>query len=153
MSMFDKLKFWKKEDSFGELNKQIETLKQEAPQQAPEGFGTPDHLMQSMDTCIPYEHPDEQSSAGLGFGLEPAEEKSAFQRQAPSYAHVEHAPQQSSFQSQSSLQSQMEIIAAKLDTIRVSLESINHRLVAVERALHVQEYEEPIQPRRRRGVW
>jgi hypothetical protein len=151
MAIFDKLKFWKKEDSFAELNKQIESLKQQAPPQAPEGFGTPSHesLMQSMDTGIPYEHSAEESSANLGFGLEPAEEKPLFPKQAQSYAPLEHAPQQS----QSSLQSQMEIIAAKLDTIRVSLESINHRLVAVERALHVQEYEEPIQPRRRRGVW
>ncbi len=147
MGILNKLQFWKKEDSFGELNKQIDLLKQESPQQAPEGFGTPDPLMQSMDTGIPYEHPDEQKYSGLGLSLEPPVDKSSFSRQAPSYTPVEYAPQQSS------MQSQMEIIAAKLDTIRVSLESINHRLAALERTMHVQEYEEPIQPRRRRGVW
>lgn len=146
MAFFDKLKFWKKEDSFAELNKQLDTLKQQTPSQAPEGFGTPDPLTHSMDTGIPYEHSDEQNFSGVGYNLEPAEEKTMFARpQQPSYTQPE--------QPNTSMHAQMELIAAKLDTIRVSLESINHRLVAVERALHVQEYEEVIQPRKRRGSW
>ncbi len=147
MGILNKLQFWKKEDSFAELNKQLDTLKQQSPQQAPEGFGTPDPLVHSMDTGIPYEHPaEEKPFSDVGYSLEPAEEKTMFARpQQPLYTPAE--------QPNSSLHAQMEIIAAKLDTIRVSLESINHRLVAVERALHVQEYEEPIQPRKRRGNW
>ncbi len=147
MAILDKLKFWKKDDSFAELNKQLETLKKESPQQAPEGFGTPDPLMHSMDSGIPYEHPDEQNYSNVGYGLEPPEEKSLFQRSSAPVSAPMDSPRDTS------MHAQMELIAAKLDTIRVSLESINHRLVAVERALHVQEYEEPIQPRKRRGVW
>lgn len=48
-------------------------------------------------------------------------------------------------------QQNIELLAAKIDTIRVSLESINHRLAAIERAVHVPQRQE--RPRRRRGVW
>ncbi len=146
MSVLDKLKFWKKEDSFSELDKQIQSLKQQTPSGPPLGLGTSDPLQHSMDTTgIPYEHPEEQHYSGIGYGLEPAEEKPIFSKQSQqSFSQEPHG---------SSLHAQMELIAAKLDTIRVSLESINHRLVAVERVLHVQGYEEPIQPRKRRGTW
>ena len=150
MGILDKLKFWKKEDSFAELDKQIQSLKQQTPSGPPLGLGTVDPFQHSMnntmDTGIPYEHPDEQQYSGLGYGLEPVEEKPMYPRQSQqSFSPAEAQG--------STMHAQMELIAAKLDTIRVSLESINHRLLAVERALHVQEYEEPIQPRKRRGSW
>jgi len=150
MSVLDKLKFWKKDDSFAELDKQINAMKQQSSSGPPLGFGTGDPLQHSMDTGIPYEHPDEQNYSGVGYGLEPAPEKPLFSRQPVQQSGQQFSSTDSQSQG-STMHAQMELIAAKLDTIRVSLESINHRLVAVERALHVQDYEEP--PRKRRGSW
>ena len=53
---------------------------------------------------------------------------------------------------QQDLQPHLQLVAAKLDTIKVSLDNINYRLNALEQAMHVKEEPEE-RPRRRRGVW
>lgn len=163
MAFLDKLKFWKKgDDAFAELDKQLGTMPATPGVPESQGYGplsheqgfTPpaeDNLLQSSETGLDFGKQTEHGSEGFsGFGLEHPTEK-----QMPSYEQsrqvYEVAPQVAAPQHVSQ---QLELVAAKLDTIRVSLESINHRLVAVERALHAQDYEEEAPtPRRRRGVW
>ncbi len=161
MAFLDKLKFWKKDDdAFADLDKQLGTMPQTPGTPESQGYGplsheqgfTPssdDDLLRSSDTGLDFGKQGTHGAEGLsGFGMEHPGEK-----QTPSYEQprqvYEVAPQAAAPQNVSQ---QLELVAAKLDTIRVSLESINHRLVAVERALHVQD-EEEVAPRRRRGVW
>ncbi len=157
MAFLDKLKFWKKgDDAFAELDKQLGTMPQtglpesSGPTPFEYGLGPPtqDDLMRSSETGLDFGKQGTHTEGFSGFGLEHPADK-----QMPSYEQprqvYEVAPQAAAPQQVSQ---QLELVAAKLDTIRVSLESINHRLVAVERALHVQD-EEEVAPRRRRGVW
>ena len=161
MAFLDKLKFWKKEeDKFAELDKQLGTAPptQATPSEGSDDF--PHHPFGGEPIGQPVDEPFMRSAeTGLDFGTSkqetgfqsftaehPGEKRSQYQ---PAQVYeVSSQPQQGQNTSQ-----QLELVAAKLDTIRVSLESINHRLVAVERALHVQDYEETPAPRRRRGVW
>ncbi|MBI5072353.1 hypothetical protein HZA99_00895 [Candidatus Woesearchaeota archaeon] len=159
MSFMDKLKFWKKEeDKFAELDAQLGTL-QTTPGKTPgtetqptglesSNYADMDEIMRSRNIAM---ETDTQESAGAGFtgftSEHPAEQRRPSMQAQQSYEVVQ--PQQGS---SGNLQQQLELVSAKLDTIRVSLESINHRLVSLEHAMHVQDYEE-IEPRRRRGVW
>lgn len=172
MAFFDKLKFWKKkEDTFAELDKQLGTLGAASPGQMPAtpgtegaemehplgletGYGEPfgDQLSRAGATGMEYEQPAESSFAP--FSMEhPAEERRRPGEVPQQYGQPLQPIGQAAPISQN-MQHQFELVSAKLDTIRVSLESINHRLAALERTLHVPEYEEE-QPaaRRRRGVW
>lgn len=154
MSFLDKFKFWKKEeDKFAELDKQLGTVPTAVPGEdinphhpfGGEAFGQPveEPLMRSSDAGLDF---GKQEAEFQSFGMEHPGEKKTMYPQGQVY-EVQPQPAQAQ-----NVQQQLELIAAKLDTIRVSLESINHRLVAVERVLHVPEYEE-IAPRRRRGAW
>ena len=158
MAFLDKLKFWKKgDDAFAELDKQLGTLPQtglpesSGPSFEEHGLGPPagDDLMRSSDTGLDFGKQGHNTEGFSGFGMEHPGDK-----QMPSYEQprqvYEVAPQAAA--PAQNVSPQLELVAAKLDTIRVSLESINHRLVAVGRALHVQD-EEEVAPRRRRGVW
>ena len=158
MAFLDKFKFWKKEeDKFAELDKQLGTVQPTQPQETDdfahhpfggEPIGQPidDQLMRPSETGLDF---GKSESGFQAFSAEhPAEKRSTYQP-AQVYEVQQQAPQ-----TQQNVQQHLELVAAKLDTIRVSLESINHRLAAVERALHVQDYEETTPaPRRRRGVW
>ena len=160
MAFLDKLKFWKKEDvgtKFAELDQQLGTApiipgSQVTNPNEPYGpemqFGEPieEPLMRSADSGLNF--PSREETGMQGFGMEhPAEKRGAFEVR-PAYEQQQAMPVQGQ-----NTQQQLELIAAKLDTIRVSLESINHRLVAVERALHAEEYEGQPMLKRRRGVW
>ncbi len=162
MAFLDKLKFWKKgDDAFADLDKQLGTIPSTTPGTLePQGYGPLSHeqgfsppaeddLLRSSETGLDFGKQNTHTEGFSGFGLEHPADK-----QMPSYEQprqvYEVAPQAAAPQNVSA---QLELVAAKLDTIRVSLESINHRLVAVERALHVQDYEEAPVPRKRRGVW
>ncbi len=163
MSFMDKLKFWKKEeDKFAELDAQLGTLQTTSttiPGTEPQPMGLEssnyadmDEIMRSRNIGI---EPDSQETGGTGFtgfsGEHPGEKRRPSSPMAQqSYEIVQP---QSAQQNQGMQQQQLELISAKLDTIRVSLESVNHRLVALERAMQVQDYEETETPRRRRGVW
>ncbi len=161
MAFLDKLKFWKKEeDKFAELDKQLGTVPstQATPADGADDFphhpfggepiGQPveDSLLRSSETGLDF-GAAKQESGFQSFTAEHPQEKRSQYQPAQVYEVQSQAPQNQN------VQQQLELVAAKLDTIRVSLESINHRLVAVERALHVQDYEEITAPRRRRGVW
>jgi hypothetical protein len=144
----DKLKFWKKKDAFADLDKELGTL----------DTGPKD------DLGLPKQHdPLAGSDTGMDFGKE--ETDMSFGMNPPSQNDPFSRPLQSQ-QQQSQRQpiaaqpmqypqtnTQLDLIAAKLETIKVSMESMNHRMVALERALHVKDYQETSQPRRRRGVW
>jgi hypothetical protein len=157
MAFLDKLKFWKKEeDKFAELDKQLGTAPtaQQGEDDFPhhpfggEPIGQPveDSLMRSSETGLDFGAAKQESGFQSFTAEHPGEKRNQFQP-VQVYEMQSQAPQAQN------VQQQLELVAAKLDTIRVSLESINHRLVAVERALHVQDYEETPAPRRRRGVW
>lgn len=171
MTFVDKLKFWKKEeDKFADLDRQLGTLQPQSGMektpamdlQPPTGLETGhadmDDVMRSRTTGME-ESQDDAGTGFSGFTLDhPAEKRrSPFepqQQSTSSYEQQQPFSQQQPFASQQPMQQQqVELLSAKLDTIRVSLESINHRLVALERALHVPEYEEEQTQRRRRGVW
>ena len=161
MAFLDKLKFWKKgDDAFADLDKQLGTMPQTPGTPESQGYGplsheqgfTPssdDDLLRSSETGLDFGKQGHSAEGFSGFGMEHPGDK-----QMPSYEQprqvYEVAPQAAA--PAQNVSQQLELVAAKLDTIRVSLESINHRLVAVERALHVQD-EEVVAPRRRRGVW
>ncbi|MEK6867576.1 MAG: hypothetical protein AABX98_02020 [Nanoarchaeota archaeon] len=164
MAFLDKLKFWKKEeDKFAELDKQLGTVPstQATPAQGTDDFphhpfggepiGQPveDSLMHSSETGLDFGASKQESSFQSFTAEHPGEKRSQYQ---PAQVY-EVQPQSQQAQQAQNILPQLELVAAKLDTIRVSLESINHRLVAVERALHVQDYEETTAPRKRRGVW
>lgn len=163
MAFLDKLIFWKKKDTIAELDKQLGALappgqmpptqgiEREQPLGLETGYGVPfgeplAPSTPSMDTGL--EH-DQQGERGFEpFGMEhPLEER----RRLGTLQQYGQQPSQEAIPQ--NIQQQLELVAAKLDTIRVSLESINHRLAAVERTLHVPAYEEQTAPRRRRGVW
>ncbi len=154
MTFLDKFKFWKKEeDKFAELDKQLGTVPVAAHGEdinphhpfGGETFGQPveETLLQSSESGLDF---GKQEAGFQPFGMNHPGEKKTMYQQGQVY---EVQPQSTQPQN---VQQQLELIAAKLDTIRVSLESINHRLVAVEHVLHVPEYEE-VPPRRRRGAW
>lgn len=164
MSFIDKLKFWKKEeDKFAELDAQLGTISSqggtipgtETAQTTLESsnYADMDEIMRARNIGM---ETDSQETAGAGFsgfGTEhPAEKKRpSFQSvQQPVYESMQ--PTQQASASSSMQQQQLELISAKLDTIRISLESMNHRLVTIERAMHVEDYQEA-EPRRRRGAW
>lgn len=167
MAFLDKLIFWKKKDTIAELDKQLGALgppgqmppTQGIPTQGIEreqalgletGYGVPfgeplSPSMSSIDTGLEHNQHDERDFEP--FGMEhPSEERRKHELQ-------QYEKQPSNEAMPQNIQQQLELVAAKLDTIRVSLESINHRLAAVERTLHVPVYEEQPAPRRRRGVW
>ncbi len=155
MAFLDKLKFWKKEDSFAELDKQLGTLNPADQQPSfdahqPTGFesqfgqSADENLLHGASTGLETSNePNFQS-----FGMQHPTEKriSPFEnQQRPQVFEVSQQPAANQNQ-------QLEVISAKLDTIRIAIESINHRLVALERTMHTPEYEEPV-VRRKRGVW
>lgn len=172
MTFMDKLTFWKKkEDTFAALDKQLGALGPSPPGQMPAtpgtegehplgletGYGEPfgDELSRTGATGMEYEQQYEQpAEEGLApFTMEhPGEERR--KADVPQQYGQPLQPIEQHGQINHNMQQQLELVTAKLDTIRVSLESINHRLAALERTLHVPEYEEeqPV-PRRRRGVW
>ena len=141
MAFMDKLKFWKKKDEFADLDKELGSAQGTGGRDT---LGLPssgydDHLSSSAETGMDHEMP--------AFGLTPPREENPFARQS-----FQEVPQQSAVQSASNLNIQLDLVSAKLETMKVSLESINHRLLAMEHALHVRDYTQQ-QPQRRRGVW
>lgn len=158
MAFLDKLKFWKKEDSFAELDKQLGTLNpvdQEPsfdahqPTGFEQGFGesADESALRSASTGL-----ETSNESGFqSFGMQHPGEKRASTFEAPIQRQNVYEVSSQPVQNQN-IQQQLEVVSAKLDTIRIAIESINHRLVALERTMHASEYEEPV-VRRKRGVW
>lgn len=120
MSMFGKLFHKKKELEPGELTHGDELPPMDTSGMPPLGHDTPG--MPPMSD-MPSSQPSE-AAGGLGYpSLEPA--------RAPS-APPQHMAQQQSFESSSS-DKDFQIVNAKLDAIRATLENMNQRIANLER--------------------
>lgn len=121
MAFFDKLKFWKKKDDFGDIGKDLGLDKD---------LGLGKDL--GMDLS-PGPSPD------LGMGLDMGQPPQQPLQKYPSFQQPSFQP---SFQPQPAFQQpsypndmaskNLEIISSKLDALRASLESINQRLANIE---------------------
>lgn len=149
MAILDKLKFWKKE------------------KETPLDFTT-DPFAASQQTGLNL-NPSDPTGLGLGqmpgtsgYGQTPEEEFPSFGMQPPSSER-----ERSSFESSPSaravsvehekpvdlvpLQKEIEMLSIKLDTVKLMLEHLNHRLENIERL--ARQSEEQALPVRRRGSW
>ena len=151
MAVLDKLKFWKKEekepmdfttDPFADLQQ---------PQQGTDRLGLP-----LSATGLPEQNAFQQQLAEQempSFGRSPPQTE----REKPSFSsptkfgNVEQAAFQSATTSQEiiSLQKDIALLSSKLDTIKIMLEHLSHRMENIERLANTQE--QP--PLRRRGSW
>jgi len=128
MGLGEKLKFWKKEEEplegFGALDdKGAAPFPGDAPGQLPPepNFQEPGQMPPEGGPALP--------PMGEDTGLPP--ELRGVAQQPPTQVH--QAPQQAA------PINQMEVISAKLDAIKVSLENVNIRLERIERLAHGQE--------------
>jgi hypothetical protein len=133
MGIFDKLKFWKKDD-LGDLGLSTPPGMQGAdlggmPGDSTLGLGGTPGLGKAPDLGMPAE-PEPVEIRG---GLPPEPEPHARQAQ---YSYPQPAP------SGDMLSKDMEVISSKLDALRATLDSINTRLSAMETNL-----------RNKRGGW
>jgi len=166
MGMFDKVKFWKKEDDFSDLSNLGDFGLEEKPG-APSDLGglggdigaglggglgeMPNMGMHDMPGAVPT-HREEvqptQASKDLSeqFGIKPAAPTQQPTQQQPFQQYPTSQPQpQQQFQAQQPYQQyqqapnlgemakDIEIIHAKLDAIKSTLDAINQRLATIER--------------------
>lgn len=159
MAFLDKLKFWQKKEEIPALDKELGKIGEmpSAPEAMPEhtlgletGYGQPfsDQLSKSMDLGLK----EEKQQGFEPFGMEPTKEESFLRSSYPATSQQQPFQQPQSVYPAKDVSTQLDLVTEKLETIKVSLESINHRLLAVERALHLREEEAPRQ-RVRRGAW
>jgi len=140
MAILDKLKFWKKKEEefepegFGTLEeKPLEGMPGEPGMLPGEGPGPELPPMEGLPEepgMLPGEKPDLSLTPG-GEATMPSEYKPMEQRAPP--------PVQTPQPAQPPQMNQMEVISAKLDAIRATLDSINVRLERIERATHGKE--------------
>jgi len=148
MVILDKLKFWKKKEEefepegFGALEEEpLEGVPGEPgmlpgegmPPLPGEGPGPELAPMEGLPEepgMLPGERPDLSVTPG-GEATTPSEYKPMEQRAPP--------PVQTPQPAQPPQMNQMEVISAKLDAIRATLDSINVRLERIERATHGKE--------------
>jgi hypothetical protein len=150
MAIMDKLKFWKKHDTFADLDKELGTLDQHPTPKDDLGLPTLDPMGSSG-------LPKHADPVDMSFGMTPPNSDDPFGRptvpKQRSMQQTQSVQQTQPMQQDPQIVTQLDLISAKIETIKVSLESINHRLLAVERGLHLKDYQDTSQPRRRRGVW
>tara|TARA_Y100000031_G_C8195973_1_gene373749 strand:- start:254 stop:616 length:363 start_codon:yes stop_codon:yes gene_type:complete len=114
MSMLDKLKFWKKGDEFSDLE-----LDRELGLESDSNVGLDLPTTDEMPQASPRGMPPKAFQEERGSNINPFE------------APKETQPIQQ-VQPQGSVQKDLEIISAKLDAIRSTLEAMNHRLNSLE---------------------
>ncbi len=159
MAFYDKLKFWQKKEEIPALDKELSKIGEMPPAAGamPEhslgletGYGEPfsDQLSKSMNLGLR----EEKQQGFEPFGMEPPKEESFLRSSYSATLQQQPSQQPQPAYPTKDVSTQLDLVAEKLETIKVSLESINHRLLAVERALHIREEEEPRQ-RVRRGAW
>ena len=157
--VFDKLKFWKKDDDFGDLEdfSSFGLDEPKKPQDTTSGLGGTGNLgpMPGDDFgAIPGEntqHAEPLPSPSMSL-TQPPEGSSGMQQQPFSQQQPQNFSQQPSYQrvqqpeamTQQTLLKDIEIIHAKLDAIKSSLDSINARLYNLERIA---------QPERNKNLW
>ena len=145
MAILDKLKFWKKKEEefepegFGALEEEpLEGMLGEPgmlpgegmPPLPGEGTGPEFPPMEGLPEEPGKERPDLSVTPGGAGGI-PSEYKRVEERAPP--------PMQAPQPAQPPQMNQMEVISAKLDAIRATLDSINVRLERIERATHGKE--------------
>lgn len=124
--MFDKLKFWKKEESSFDSPRFQDTppLSQPPSEFSPPNLGGPGQSLPEPDFSVPGGEPQPRNIPPLGqqsFGARDSFPQPSFNQQ-PSFSQ----PPQSSDQ-------QFQLISAKLDTIKAQLETVLNRLDSLER--------------------
>ena len=131
MAFFDKLAFWKKkDDDFG--------LGDLPPLPDDTSLGLPDLGSENMPG-----YPSEQNHSYQ----QPVQERPVPRAPITPQQYYEVSPPQSQQQQQYPPQNrEMEVVSAKLDSIRVTLDSINQRIANIERIA----YKEEEQPKIRR---
>jgi hypothetical protein len=158
MAILDKLKFWQKKEEIPVLDKELGKIGEmplppgaeaEHPFGLETGYGAPfsDQLSISRDLGL-----GEEKQGFQPFGMEPAKEESFLRSSYPATAQQQPLQQPQPVYPTKDVSTQLDLVTEKLETIKVSLEGINHRLLAVERALRIRE-EETQRARVRRGVW
>jgi len=130
MALLDKMKFWKKEEEPLETPEGFGALEEEPGRLPGEGADFPGGEPGVPGPALP---PMEGPEPGAETGLPP--ELQGVDRQPPTQARapVQQVP------TQAPPQHQMEVISAKLDAIKASLDNINIRLERIERVTHGQE--------------
>ncbi len=128
MAFFDKLKFWKKRTTPSEAGFDLGLPPPESP------FAQPQPAFPGME---PQEFGQQQAQA---FAAQyppyvPVSEQPAF----PSSAKVSFPQQQAPLPYPSPVEKDIEVISAKLDSIRATLESINQRLQNIERIAYSEQ--------------
>jgi hypothetical protein len=140
MAMLDKLKFWKKKDT-------LDFTDPFAGHDTSLGGGNlgsdPMGLPQSTIPGLQQEQPDQEYPS---FGMKPPSHENASAsfsspQSSPTYA-TESTPMGPD------VRKDIELLSAKMDTIKVMLEHLNHRLDNLERMAENQD-----SPIRRRGRW
>lgn len=154
MPLLDKLKFWKKDqddfgqDPFADLQSPLQAG--EAGTSGGTGFdhtGLPINdragLQPAMDFTM---SPTEQEMPS--FGMSPpssGQERSSFTtKKLGNEESFTGSPQATT------LDKDIALLSSKLDTIKIMLEHLNHRMENIERVAHATEQEQPL---RRRGSW
>ena len=146
MAFFDKLKFWKKDDDFSDLDKDFNkgfSNMDTGFSGQDTGFSNQDRYLglppsQGVPDVSKYERVGEQPMGPpQQFGQPSINTPSAFSAQ-PKPMYQEVPP--------SSNNPELDVISAKLDAIKASLDAINQRLNNLERAAY------PEQPKRR-DLW
>lgn len=109
--MFDKFKFWKKDDDFSDLDL---------------GLGDDNQTGLDLPSSKPLSPPERPSFDKL-------EPSGISEMQAPPMSRAMPMMQQGNSNNNNDLmQKELEIISAKLDTIRASIEALNHRMASIE---------------------
>ncbi len=137
--MLDKLKFWKKDDEFSDLDLDkdlglgkdrelgLDFPGQENQSARPKAFEEPlggePKPERSFDPSAQTEQPQPQQYFQQ-------------QQQQPRYSQQPQSqPQQSPQYAQQNVGKELEIISAKIDALRASMEAINHRLNSIEKSV------------------
>ena len=158
MGFLGKLKFWKKEDEFGDLGKGLGFDQGEygAGSGNDLGLGQDDIGMQASNTGMPSDSwGEQQPTASGGFGGsqagQPAQQQ-GYQARAPQQQSQSPGPgfekptlvqQEGSagFGSRDySLQQSFEVLSAKLDALKAGIDAMNQRLATLEREMRHKKW-------------
>ena len=149
MAMFDKLKFWKKDDDFGKDSGfgdgkgsadfgagTGKDLGNDDPFRS-SGIGSGDPFgKKSSETDDPYRHSFSKEDTDIsirGPGFEHGDHGASEQRFGAE-GPLKYAPLQQQPQRDEMMSKDLELINAKLDAIRATIENMNQRMGAIERA-------------------
>ena len=129
MGFLDKLMFWKKEDDFGvDFDKSVDNQMK----QSDDLFKGDDLGLEQKPTGIDEKSPFDQIQAEAASGETPVEQPGAFQAQQQMQTPV------------GTEQRDLELLSSKLDTIKAILNSMDQRLLNLEKAVGTAKKEEKL---------